>query len=449
MFEHLGSAGPDQTSQAGSVPTRGLDIDGWTQALARPLRGVSDEERLRRIRSLEELKSAAAAVQARLAVDYADSQREVAESGAQPIVPAATDGLDSLRRRRRQVEARVATQLGQARRESPHGARAFLRSARVLIDDLPRTFAALQSGHLSEYRAGIVVRETACLDPEDRTHVDRVVCEDPDAVAALGNRRLEAAVKTAAYRTDPQVVVNRAAYAVTERRVSVRPAPDTMVWLTALLPVAQGVSAYAALVKSADSARATGDPRGRGQLMADTLVERLTGQAEAPAVPVELNLVMTDRALLAGDSEPAHLQGYGPIPAGVARGLAAASVASGRRTWVRRLYTSPESGQLVAMDSKARLFPPQLAKLITLRDQTCRTAYCNAPIRHIDHVVPVARGGGTTLENGQGLCEFCNQAKEAFSWPNGSSPPQGAPPDPVGTRSYPRDLYFPPLRLSA
>ncbi len=325
----------------------------------------------------------------------------------------------------------------------------FLRSARTLTADLPLTFAALQSGHLSEYRAAIVVRETACLDPEDRAHVDRAVCADAESVAGLGNRRLEAAVKTAAYRTDPKVVVARAAYAVNERRVSVRPAPDTMVWLTALLPVAQGVAAYAALVKNADSARATGDPRGRGQLMADTLVERLTGQASAPDVPVELNLVMTDRTLLASDSEPAVLQGYGPIPAEVARGLAAASVVGGSRTWVRRLYTHPESGQLVAMDSRARLFPPQLAKLITLRDQTCRTAHCDAPIRHIDHVLPVARGGETSFDNGQGLCEFCNQAKEAFDSLHGAGPPSGAPPDPVGTRSYPADLYFPPLRVAS
>ena len=45
------------------------------------------------------------------------------------------------------------------------------------------------------------------------------------------------------------------------------------------------------------TARAGGDPRGRGQVMADTLVERVTGQATADAVPVEINLVMTDHTL--------------------------------------------------------------------------------------------------------------------------------------------------------
>uniref|UniRef100_UPI0030FB84E6 HNH endonuclease n=1 Tax=Nocardioides salarius TaxID=374513 RepID=UPI0030FB84E6 len=48
-----------------------------------------------------------------------------------------------------------------------------------------------------------------------------------------------------------------------------------------------------------------------------------------------------------------------------------------------------------------------------LRDQSCRTPWCDAPIRHRDHVVPDHAGGPTSGGNGQGLCEACNQAKEA------------------------------------
>jgi hypothetical protein len=45
---------------------------------------------------------------------------------------------------------------------------------------------------------------------------------------------------------------DRAAKAATDRMVSIRPAPDTMTYLTALLPVAQGVPVYAALQRAAD-----------------------------------------------------------------------------------------------------------------------------------------------------------------------------------------------------
>ena len=68
------------------------------------------------------------------------------------------------------------------------------------------------------------------------------------------------------------------------------------------------------------------------------------------------------------------------------------------------------------MDSRARLFPAGLARFIRLRDQICRTPWCDAPIRHIDHVVPHGADGPTSGPNGQGLCEACNHAKQALGW---------------------------------
>ena len=49
--------------------------------------------------------------------------------------------------------------------------------------------------------------------------------------------------------------------------------------------------------------------------MSDTLVERVTGQSFAAAVPLEIGLVMTENALLGRTETPAQLPGYGPIPA--------------------------------------------------------------------------------------------------------------------------------------
>jgi hypothetical protein len=47
-------------------------------------------------------------------------------------------------------------------------------------------------------------------------------------------------------RLDSQAVVDRAAKAEADRTVTIRPAPDCMTYVTALLPVAQGVGVYAA-----------------------------------------------------------------------------------------------------------------------------------------------------------------------------------------------------------
>ncbi len=92
------------------------------------------------------------------------------------------------------------------------------------------------------------------------------------------------------------------------------------------------------------------------------------------------------------------------------------ALGQGDEVWLRRLYASPTTGELVAMDSRARLFPAGLARFIRLRDQVCRTPWCDAPIRHIDHVVPHVAGGPTDATNGAGLCEACNYAKDAPRW---------------------------------
>jgi hypothetical protein len=57
-----------------------------------------------------------------------------------------------------------------------------------------------------------------------------------------------------------------------------------------------------------------------------------------------------------------------------------------------------------------------LAAFIGFRDQRCRTPYCDAPIRHRDHAQAWGEGGQTSADNGLGLCECCNYAKEATGW---------------------------------
>ncbi len=81
----------------------------------------------------------------------------------------------------------------------------------------------------------------------------------------------------------------------------------------------------------------------------------------------------------------------------------------------KRIFTSATTGEILAMDSRSRLFPKALAELVRLRDRTCRGPYCNAPITHIDHIKRHAQGGPTTLSNAQGLCARCNLAKEALT----------------------------------
>ena len=87
--------------------------------------------------------------------------------------------------------------------------------------------------------------------------------------------------------------------------------------------------------------------------------------------------------------------------------------------WLRRLFTAPGTGELVALDSRRRIAPPGLARFITTRDQACRTTWCDAPIRHRDHILPAAQGGPTTA------AEPARGAARAATTPG--RPPAGAP----------------------
>lgn len=398
------SLAPSESASAGGTSAEWSGLTATAVArMAQRLLGcgvpASDGERLDVLRALEELKSAATAVQASvaLAVDAA-GRSEQARAG----VPRARRAQD------------VPVLVGLALRESPARARSFLGAARAWHAEMPHTLAALRSGRLSAWRATILVRETAHLPLEERERVDAEICGDPRALDGLGTAALTARARRRAAELDPAAAVARARRAASERAVWVRPAPDTMTYVTALLPVAQGVGVYAALKAAADAARVRGDQRGRGQVMADTLVERVTGQQAADAVPVTVNLVISDATLLGAGHEPALvLDGAGAggqVPAQVARNLVAHGL-DADAVWLRRLYADP-AGRLIAASSASRFFADGLASLLRVRDQgLCRTPYCDAPIRHVDHVVPAARGGPTEEENGQGLCEACNLAK--------------------------------------
>ena len=371
-------------------------VAGWknmlTEAMVQPS-GLDDAGRIDAIRMLEELVCTATAAQAFLAAELDQSQR--AEQAAQGV-PAAQQGRG------------VAAQVALARRESHHRGQRHLGLAKIVAAELPHTWAAWRAGCITEWRATLIARETACLTREDRAAVDTAIAADATRLERMGDRELAMACQKEAYRLDPESYVTRRRKAEADRNVTLRPAPDAMTWLTALLPVKDGVAAYAALTRASDSARASGDPRSKGQVMADTLVDSVLAAAahrddaqtrwdatpdqskrppqpaptSQPAVGVSLGLVMTDAALFGISDEPAHVEGYGPVPAELAREIVAGACSSSEQVWLHRLYTSPTTGELVAMDARGRNFPRSLARFVRLRDQFCRTPWCDAPIRH-------------------------------------------------------------------
>ena len=505
------------TSAGRSAAVTSGDIEAFGQRLTQLDSDVDDAGLIAQLAALEGLKAAAAAAQARVTVAFAASQRAaLLAAGARP----------------ERVAGGVNAQVALARRESPHRGDRLVGLAQALHHELPHTLAAMTAGQLSEWRATIVARATAVLSAAQRREADARLA---GRIAGLSDRQLDAAARAIAYELDPAAFVARASRAHEQRHVTIRPAPDTMAYLTALLPVHEAVAVYAALTRTADTARTGGDPRGRGQLMADTLVQRVTGQADAAAVPIEVQLVMTDRAFFGPTDEdiaeataedtaeataedasdgapgaapapggdaglpsgrppgvddvafqrfwrrdpeagqyrrrpwqppprhtdptgarildlgralmrrhllerdtrrqvhtPALIPGVGPIPAALARRLLSDSATGAAQVWVRRLYADPDTGALVAIDPRRRTLPPALRALLVARDQWCRTPWCGAPIRHVDHVTDRAAGGPTSLANSQGLCERCKNIKQTPGWTARSGPTQVTTTTPTG-----------------
>ncbi|MGW6172609.1 DUF222 domain-containing protein [Arthrobacter sp. NPDC055138] len=478
--QYDGATAADGGASATGLAAHGLpSVTGFAVSLPTVDLEAPAAELVDQLSARENAKDAIAAEQARLMV--ALDQRIRAERAAKGV-PAARQGEG------------IAKQVGLARRESPNQGALLLGRAKVLVHQMPHTLQALETGKLNERRAAILISETDCVSPEHRAAVDKELAGNPDRLHGLGNRRLEAEAKRAAYRLDPHAVVKRAAKAEADRYVSSRPEPDVMVSVRTLLPVVQGVAVMAALKQEADRQANAGDPRTRGQVMADTVFERVTGRTTADPATLEVQLVMTDRAMLQGENEPARLTGYGIVPAQYARDLIRlpqdpppgsqpgtgdsppgsgfrrkappAGTEPGWKTareqgrqvrlrnlkvggvedvWIRRLYTAPGDGQLLGMDSKARKFPDGIRRMVMARDASCAGPWCDAPIRHIDHIVAWSEGGPTTLANGQGLCERCNQSKEADGW---SAKPIGEPRHAVETTTSTGHTYAstaPPL----
>ncbi len=59
--------------------------------------------------------------------------------------------------------------------------------------------------------------------------------------------------------------------------------------------------------------------RPAGQVMAETVYERVTGRPADGPVPVAVSLVIADTTLAGDDDELGWLDGYGPVPAGFCR----------------------------------------------------------------------------------------------------------------------------------
>lgn len=302
----------------------------------------------------------------------------------------------------------VIGEVAMARNMGPTAAGTQLGVALVMAR-MPQVFALFHSGVISEPTARAVANEV------DSLSVDDVVIADGELAPKLAGLTTAEARRAAA-----RVVISIDAEAARERadrnradaRVSMFPEQDGVATLHVRGPAEQILAAFKALDDYATGLRATGDPRTRGQIMTETLVERVTGLKYADSCDVELSLVLDAKTLVAGGDTPVELDGYGPIAPDVADEI----IARAPRASVRRLFIDPIDGTLLVREPRRRRFDRTTSAHIRTRDQYCRQPGCDLLVRHDDHVHAYESGGHSVQENGQGLCPRSHTIKHQPGW---------------------------------
>ncbi|MGQ0779187.1 MAG: DUF222 domain-containing protein [Pseudonocardiales bacterium] len=176
---------------------------------------------------------------------------------------------------------------------------------------------------------------------------------------------------------------------------------------------------------------------------------------------VDVRVTLPYTALLGADDQPGEIAGYGPIPAAVARDLAAGG------TW-RRILTDPVSGRPVDYGTTRYRPPAHLAGLVITRDQTCQFPGCRVPAHlcDLDHSIPYnpeTDTGPTSEINIGPKCRRHHQVKQTPGWtvtqhpdgcttwttPSGhvyhSQPPPLTDPEPLTTHPAPDPDEPPPF----
>ncbi len=294
----------------------------------------------------------------------------------------------------------------------------------ITLDRVPVAADALARGELDVRKAMVLADELTGLDDDAAQRVVEAVlpvaatCTAPQLRARL--RRMELV-------RDPDGARVRHEKACTERHVELTPAPDAMAWLSAYLPADDAVAIHTTLTALAGDA-APGDERTLDQRRADALVDVTTRWLDAgthpDGTPLTLrqgrrpHLAVTASAatLLGLSDEPGDLAGYGPIPPGMVRRIAA------RSTW-EPLLTDAWSGEPLARSTR-RYAPTQgLRDAVVARDKTCTFPGCRVRAARcdIDHIEPFDEEAGaatpqTRIDNLHALCRHHHRAKTHAGW---------------------------------
>ncbi|MDM7855176.1 HNH endonuclease signature motif containing protein [Cellulomonas alba] len=312
----------------------------------------------------------------------------------------------------------------------------------------------LRSGVLDQRKVDVLLDEMARLPRDDADDVLRAAVADADGLTAPLLRRTTRRLVSA---VDPDAAAKRAQKSRAERCVRLDWASDSMAWVAALLPAAEAVAVFSVVDLLADVAAAAQDDRTLAQRRADAFsgifetILATGGTPDGTRVPTRqgraagVHLTLAASTLAGHDDLPGELAGYGPIPAPIARDLAAGADRY-------RPALMDEDGHLLGLGTHAIPFrdrpaptrspgappaasplrppPPstgyrpgaELRRFVVARDESCMFPGCRRPADgcDLDHVEPFdgerSAVEQTIAANLQPLCRHHHRSKTHHDW---------------------------------
>ena len=320
---------------------------------------------------------------------------------------------------------------------------------------LPDAVSMLEKGQISLAHVRVLAEGCLGLDDEAAARVEaRVLVGAQEQSQATFRRRVAKAVMAIA----PVRAEQEHERAMQDRRVEYRPVNAGMAEIWALLPAPGALTVMAALnaltgCPDTDLDPKTGqdpdsepsgcerDPRSAHQRRADALIHlancALTGTTPNPATNnttpgtatgttpgiatgataggarPHIQVTIAASTLAGLDDHPADLDRHGPIPASLARTIAADP--TGR--WRRLLLD--DTGQLLDYGRRTYRPPAALADHVIARDRVCQRPNCNRAATgcELDHVTDWNDDGETNEANLHALCPRDHHVKhDAPGW---------------------------------
>lgn len=327
--------------------------------------------------------------------DEGDDEQWAAESAAAEIRGA-------LRLTRRAADLELALALDMRRR-------------------LPDVHAGLVAGTIDVRRARVIAGGTAHLPDAAAAAVATQALAD---APRLTTGQLAALIRRLAVANDPEDARNRFELAVEQRRlVTEADASGTAHLLGLDLPPDRVSAVRARINRLARQLKTKDEARSMDQLRADVFLDLLAGKAIAGGARDGGVEIRVDLETLAGLSEqPGEVAGCGPVIADIARRVADQQ----HDVQWRYTVTDPRSGMPLACGNVRRRPTASQRRQVEALYPTCVFPGCRMPARgcDLDHRIPWAEGGSTTVESLGPLCRHDHVIRHGAGWryrrlPNG------------------------------